>query len=114
MILLSDTCHSGTMFDLPFVWKGTMSNCPPEKNSNCLPRVYSLSACSDSQLSMCDVGETTGFGGSLCTALLNDINFANVITNNCNKIKMIDLLNKISAKLVLLNQTVLLSSNSVF
>lgn len=115
MILLSDTCHSGTMFDLPFVWScgNNVQGLATIGDNEIYPRVYSLSACSDSQLSMCDVGENTGFGGSLCTSLLNDINFANVITN-CNKIKMIDLLNKVSAKLILLNQTVVLSSNSKF
>lgn len=58
LILLSDTCHSGTMFDL-------------SDNNNILYDAFSISACSDNQLSMCDVGETTGFGGSLTTAILN-------------------------------------------
>jgi hypothetical protein len=59
LILLADTCHSGTLFDLPHILSA----------DKC--RVVSFSACADDQLSMCDLGEKTGFGGSLTTAILN-------------------------------------------
>ena len=55
VVCLADTCHSGTMFD----------NTPSTRN------VISLSACLDSQLASCDIGQTTGYGGALTVHLLD-------------------------------------------
>jgi hypothetical protein len=72
MVLLSDTCHSGTMFDLPFVSNddGTTFNDKHNQQKTCIGKVVSLSACSDQQLSMCDIGDVAGFGGSLTVSVL--------------------------------------------
>lgn len=59
VVCLSDTCHSGTMFDLDI-------NNSENKNFN----VVSLSGCQDSELSSCDISEV-GFGGSLTVHLLS-------------------------------------------
>jgi hypothetical protein len=125
MLLFSDTCHSGTMFDLPYSW--TSLGWTP--NSNRLnPHIFkhnmiSISACNDRQLSMCDIGEETGFGGSLTTALLNiprillDLiesfnsnNCTTSATNPTNNLRLITY-QKIKTHLSLLNQTVVMSSS---
>jgi hypothetical protein len=98
MILLSDTCHSGTMFDLPHV----VNNLPNTKLGN----MISISACADAQLSMCDIGEKTGFGGSLTTSVLEDSVLEMLVSGNT-----IDAFNLILARLRLLNQTAILSTN---
>ena len=109
MLLLSDTCHSGTMFDLPKVWNGSQfvkQSCRDDSVTTC--KVFSLSACSDSQLSMCDVGDETGFGGSLCTALVNGPLFGEFISGQSDKTLM-HMYETVRDKLSLLSQTVLLS-----
>jgi hypothetical protein len=79
MVLLSDTCQSGTMFDLPYRLdrsnrldrvRNAVLNTRRIIDPDFCPAI-SISACSDSQSSMCDIGETTGFGGSLTTAVLD-------------------------------------------
>jgi len=56
-VCLADTCHSGTLFDI--VNKPNVTN------------VFSISACLDNQLDSCDIGNNTGFGGSLTVHLLD-------------------------------------------
>ncbi len=71
-ILLSDTCHSGTMFDMPFVTNDhakTFIDKHHNTKAN-IGNIISLSACSDQQLSMCDIGDIAGFGGSLTVSVL--------------------------------------------
>ena len=105
MLLLSDTCHSGTMFDLPFkcdqdsLKLSVMSKRTDRLNVNAI----SLSACTDSQLSMCDIGYNAGYGGSLTVALLEyeDV-FRELISMNYKNTK------KIFNRLRLLSQTGLL------
>ena len=108
-LLLSDTCHSGTMFDLPFVYNnGTKQFTKQTKrNDNFKARVISLSACSDQQLSMCDVGDNTGFGGSLTTAVLN---IDGVLGDLLKRGDLIGVYNKIQTRLQMLNQTLILSA----
>lgn len=73
IILLGDTCHSGTMFDLPFSYDyKTKKTTKITKRTDILKvKAISLSACTDSQLSMCDIGSNAGFGGSLTVGLLD-------------------------------------------
>ena len=96
VIMLSDTCHSGSMFDLP-------NNDFRQKK---IGNLISISACSDSQLSMCDIGEKTGFGGSLTTSVLED-GILEVLING----DIFVAFNKIRDRLHLLNQNAILSSN---
>jgi hypothetical protein len=51
---LVDTCHSGTMID-----------------HNGFINTFTLSACRDSELDSCDIGNYSGFGGSLTCNLLD-------------------------------------------
>lgn len=104
LLLFSDTCHSGTMFDLPTI---VNDGCINSTDYDEL-KIYSLSACSDSQLSMCDIGETTGFGGSLTTAILNlEGVLEDLLTSKFSKV--INAYNKIQQQLQKLHQTVILS-----
>jgi len=111
MLLLSDTCHSGTMFDLPFcIIAGNNTNIKNTKRNDVIKfNALGLSACSDQQLSMCDIGNNAGFGGSLTVALLEypDI-FQKLILGEYD----VDLTN-ISKRLKLLNQTMIISKASI-
>jgi hypothetical protein len=104
LLLLSDTCHSGTMFDLPYN-SGLKST---RRLDDLKVNAISVSACSDSQLSMCDIGNIAGFGGSLTVALLEYGNvFWELINMNYGKI------DTIFNRLKLLNQTGLLCISSI-
>jgi hypothetical protein len=109
LIIFTDTCHSGTMFDLNYCYQGNgkwKKSTKRNANTNSSSKIISISACNDSQLSMCDIGDTTGFGGSLTTAVLNlptileDILHMNDIENAYEKVR---------DSLKLLHQTVILS-----
>lgn len=109
-LLLADTCHSGTMFDLPYNYNEQLNTFSKNTKRNDIisPLIVSLSACSDQQLSMCDVGDYTGFGGSLTTAILNiDGVLENAI--NLNNFKVLH--NQIQSRLSMLNQKLILSSS---
>ena len=109
-IFLTDTCHSGTMFDLPYGYDVGTDKFVKSSNRNDIINnlMISLSACSDQQLSMCDVGDQTGFGGSLTTALLN---IDNVMQELLSMTNFKVLYNKLQARLCLLNQKLVLSSS---
>ena len=110
MVLLSDTCHSGTMFDLPYVSNDdgrTFTNKLHEQKTQ-LGKVVSLSACSDQQLSMCDIGDVAGFGGSLTVSVLEpDILELIVSTDTASILKGYTL---IKDRLLKLNQRCVLST----
>lgn len=109
VVLLSDTCHSGTMFDLEYIYND-VSNTFKNRTSHTkhtIGNMLSLSACNDSQLSMCDVGDDTGFGGSLTTSVLSQ----GVLELLINDKKAIEAYKRIKTRLLSLNQTVLLSTN---
>lgn len=110
VIFLADTCHSGTMFDLPYCYDVETDKFVKSSNRNDTMnhRMISLSACADQQLSMCDVGDLTGFGGSLTTALLN---IDNVMQELLSRSNFKNLYNKLQARLGLLNQKLILSSS---
>lgn len=111
-LLLSDTCHSGTMFDIPFVYNYSTKTYTKQTKRNDIfnNKIISLSACNDQQLSMCDVGDDTGFGGSLTTAILN---IDNVIETLVNLDDLQNIYNKIQNRLQMLNQCLIMSSTIV-
>lgn len=74
ILILVDTCHSGTMIDLPLVMNSDGSYRQENKNIT-RGNIISISSVSDSQLSM-DSFSTYGFGGNLIS---NYIDF--VLTN---------------------------------
>lgn len=110
LLLFSDTCHSGTMFDLKYVYDGDKKIFINQKDNNDIKtnvgNFVSYSACSDSQLSMCDIGEETGFGGSLTTAILEKD-----VLNKIYNYEYVVAHNTIKNKLNLLNQKTVLSTN---
>lgn len=112
-ILFADTCHSGTMFDLPFTFNGYDWSRATRRMVSQDPAapIISLSACTDSQLSMCDVGVRTGFGGSLTTALLN---ISNALESLVRHHDIIGTYRKIQAYLAQLRQTCVLSATTSF
>lgn len=69
IVCLSDTCHSGTMFDL--------DNNDNNDNKNTI----SLSGCQDHELSSCDISDV-GFGGSLTVHLLSINNSLDKLLNS--------------------------------
>lgn len=112
-VLLSDTCHSGTMFDLPYTFDpaaGMMFLNTKRKGSSLGVEnmVISLSACADGQLSMCDVGDITGFGGSLTTSVLNLKNVLIDLVSQCN---VTEVAKRIQQRVQPLGQQVVLSCN---
>lgn len=60
---ISDTCHSGTMFDFDKQVKVDVL-----QKYTCL----SVSACADKELENCDIGMQVGFGGALTIQLLEN------------------------------------------
>lgn len=72
IILMSDTCHSGTMFDLPYSYDvyDKKTRKITKRNDDLHVNAIAVSACSDDQLSMCDIGSIAGYGGSLTVGLL--------------------------------------------
>lgn len=90
---ISDTCHSGTMFDLE---KDVISNV----NYNFL----SIGACDDRELENCDIGENVGFGGALTIQLLetkidNKCLLEYIIRNFSNSNAILKVLNTLNEKL---------------
>jgi len=78
---LIDACHSGSGVDMPYLWKNNTWNLHKKKNILADCSGYSLSACSDTECASQDIGETTGFGGSLTAGICDLGNFANIIFN---------------------------------
>lgn len=98
---VTDTCHSGTMFDLDYSWNGrnwtrarkcAIKRLKDEENITAV----SIAACRDSQLENCDVGETVGFGGALCVHLIESKMLGHLLAcDKSNAIRVYDCLMKI-------------------
>lgn len=83
--LVTDTCHSGTMFDLLIQYQETSHSPINPKSWKIAHRngreiikrikgtidILSLSACKDSELAYCDISHYGGFGGALTSTLLD-------------------------------------------
>ena len=99
-----DSCHSGTFSDFKYEFDGidwiNSSNRP-----SYFEDAYSISACSDQQLAMCDIGNNSGFGGSLTVHLLDsdDKTFDEFLTGDPKKAhkNLCDILKKLNQKSIL-------------
>jgi hypothetical protein len=70
LVLIADTYHSGTMFDLPLIRAGGRWNNHTNRKLTIGSKALAVGGCTDSQFSMCDICNEIGFGGSLTVALL--------------------------------------------
>jgi hypothetical protein len=65
-LVLIDTCHSGTMFDLPFLsLDGGHTGHHMEANEASRPNSWCIAACADNELAGEDVSDYGGWGGKL-------------------------------------------------
>lgn len=62
---LVDACHAGSGMDMPYLWRNGKWVLHKKKNVDAKCHGFSLSACNDVQCASQDIGETTGFSGSL-------------------------------------------------
>lgn len=99
-----DACHSGTGMDMPYEWKNEQWVLAKKNNIEAKCKGFSLSACSDSQCASQDIGETTGFAGSLTAGICDCCKLSDIIHNP------FVLYNKLVPRLRMLGQTVILES----
>lgn len=99
-----DACHSGTGMDLPYEWQNNKWVLTKKKNITAKCSGYSLSACSDSQCASQDIGETTGFAGSLTAGICDSCKLSEIIHNP------LIIYNRLIPRLQMLGQTVILES----
>lgn len=78
---LMDACHSGSGTDMPYVWRNGHWVINKKKNINAECSGFSISACNDSQCASQDIGETTGFSGSLTAGVCDTCDFKELIHN---------------------------------
>jgi hypothetical protein len=98
-----DTCHSGTFSNFTYEINSNMSKQLATKKEPYFLNACSLSACSDSQLDSCDIGDV-GFGGSLTVHLLENYNLEDFLFGSPFevKIKLQNVLKKLGQEPILL------------
>ena len=101
---LIDACHSGSGVDMPYIWSKNSWTLHKLKNISAQCSGFSLSACNDSECASQDVGETTGFSGSLTAGICDCCNFNDIFFNP------FPIYNILLQRLKKLNQTVELYS----
>ena len=79
LFALIDACHSGSAMDFPYRWVQGQWMLSKKKKIEAKCSGYSLSACNDAQLASQDVGETTGFAGSLTAGVCDCANLSEII-----------------------------------
>jgi hypothetical protein len=85
MLCIVDTCHSGTLLDLPQLYDNASHIWRNQKEGGDIQdskaKIYCLSACADRELSSEDIGEVGGWGGGLCS---NFVDFVHKSDRNAN------------------------------
>lgn len=74
-----DACHSGSGMDLPYQWNGSQWILAKKNNIKADCVAYSFSACNDGQCASQDIGETTGFAGSLTAGVCDLLNLLELV-----------------------------------
>lgn len=75
---LVDTCHSGTMLDLPFMSTDGINFTHVEKKLIIKPKSFCISACNDNELAGEDISYYGGFGGKLICQFLDYLHTRNI------------------------------------
>jgi hypothetical protein len=70
---LIDTCSSGTMLDLPYVYDIQQNTSYMENNLICKPEIFTLSACKDTEYDSDSFSNIYGYGGGLTSVFLDYI-----------------------------------------
>ena len=96
---LIDTCHSGSMFDLDYMYNGNTWVIDTKRKPVNVDAV-SIGACRDNQLDNCDIGNI-GFGGSLTVHMIDN----NLMKDMVDKTKHITIFEKMKKILGKLHQT---------
>lgn len=76
---LLDACHSGSGMDFPYLWNNGKWILQKRKNIDAVCNGFSLSACNDTQCSSQDIGNTTGFAGSLIAGVCDCCKLSDII-----------------------------------
>lgn len=94
-----DTCHSGSFSNFSYQIINENKKIIETKKNGYFTNAYSISACKDSQLDACDIGDYGGFGGGLTTHILDNNNLIEFLIGDPLKVK-----NNLVPILKLLNQ----------
>ena len=70
-LCLIDTCHSGTMLDLPFISDNGKTFKEIKQNVIIKPKSFCISACNDNELAGEDISNYGGWGGKLICIFLD-------------------------------------------
>jgi len=105
-----DTCHSGTFSNFAFQQTDRLIDAV-KRPTPYFTNAYSLSACSDSQLDSCDIGDH-GFGGGLTCHLVDNNNLAEFLNGDPVKARnrLIPILKMLHQDPILLVDNLLISS----
>lgn len=79
LISFVDACHSGSGMDMPYKWQNDKFVLSKKKCIEAECEGISFSACNDSQCASQDIGETTGFSGSLTAGICDLCNLMEMI-----------------------------------
>ncbi len=107
-----DCCHSGTFSNLQYQYKNKSFVNAVKNPKPYFENAWSISSCLDSQSSMNDIGEYSGFGGSLTVQMLdNEKVFDNFMSDDKNMI--ISSLDKLAPILLKLKQVPMLLCDKI-
>lgn len=105
---ITDTCHSGSMFDLDY----TLINNEFIKSTKLKPayiKAISIGACADNQLEVCDIGQKIGYGGLLTIQLIENDLIRDIISYD--RSKLINVHNKLDRTMRLVRETITIQTS---
>jgi hypothetical protein len=103
-----DTCHSGTFSNFCYqITKDNKKILASKVENRYFTNAYSISACTDSQLDSCDIGNVGGFGGGLTCHILDNGNLIEFLIGDPVKVR-----NNLAPILRMLNQDPMLLTDN--